>query len=332
MQRKFLFPARCISGSARVRFGVFWVGMMTLGSAVPALASCGSAFCSVNTDLHSLKGAVQPGWNYRLQFEYIDQDQLRSGTDEIGVDVVDEHHVELRTINRNWLIGLDYGINERWGVGLTVPFVDRDHKHLHHHHGEELIERWSMGELGDLRAQGRYQLTGGDPNHASSALHFGLKLPTGEHDIRNRDGDQAERSLQPGSGTTDLILSLNAIKPLGAGSSLFADLSVQLPLNKADEYRPGRLFQADVGWSHLLANKVSLYVQANLAHKTRDSGAESEPDNSGSTKLSISPGVGYALSRAVLVYGFLQLPIYQDVNGVQSTFDYALSLGIHGEL
>ena len=37
-------------------------------------------------------------------------------------------------------------------------------------------------------------------------LSFGLKLPTGEFDVRNAMGALAERSLQPGTGTTDLLL------------------------------------------------------------------------------------------------------------------------------
>ena len=37
-------------------------------------------------------------------------------------------------------------------------------------------------------------------------LQFGIKLPTGKFDVANDEGEVAERSLQPGSGTTDAIL------------------------------------------------------------------------------------------------------------------------------
>ena len=48
-------------------------------------------------------------------------------------------------------------------------------------------------------------------------------------------------------------------------------------------------------------------------------GAQAEPDDSGGRSLFLSPGVGYAVSKDVQLYGFLQLPLYQYVNGVQLT-------------
>ena len=55
---------------------------------------------------------------------------------------------------------------------------------------------------------GRYQLgTVDDPlKPANAGITFGLKLPTGKFDVANDRGDKAERSLQPGTGTTDLIV------------------------------------------------------------------------------------------------------------------------------
>ena len=38
--------------------------------------------------------------------------------------------------------------------------------------------------------------------HSVWGLNFGLKLPTGKFDERNGEGELAERTLQPGSGTT----------------------------------------------------------------------------------------------------------------------------------
>ena len=49
-------------------------------SAGTANASCGSAFCFVNTNW-SLQGIwTEPGPHFDLRYEYIDQDQPRAGS------------------------------------------------------------------------------------------------------------------------------------------------------------------------------------------------------------------------------------------------------------
>ena len=122
-----------------------------------ATASCGSAFCMVNTNW-----GVQGVWNVPgirgdLRFEYIDQDQPRTGTHDVAVGEIPRHHDEVRTINRNVFATLDYGISDALGISLIVPWVDREHEHIHNHRGEALRETWNFSDLGDVRIVGRYQ-------------------------------------------------------------------------------------------------------------------------------------------------------------------------------
>jgi hypothetical protein len=79
-----------------------------------AFASCGSAFCSVNTswDLHSIQ--VEPGAVLDLRYENIRQDQPRNGSDKVGVGQIPRHHDEAITRNRNWLGSFDYSFNADW--------------------------------------------------------------------------------------------------------------------------------------------------------------------------------------------------------------------------
>jgi hypothetical protein len=69
-------------------------------------------------------------------------------------------------------------------------------------------------------------------------------------------------------------------------------------------------------------------AQLNLLHKYRDRGAEAEPESSGGNFVFVSPGMSWALTRSLQVYGFVQLPLYQSVNGVQLTADWAAVAGI----
>ena len=43
----------------------------------------------------------------------------------------------------------------------------------------------------------------------------------------------------------------------------------------------------------------------------------------------LSPGLSYAFTRTVQAYGFVQLPVYQDVNGVQLVARHAFVAGLN---
>ena len=58
----------------------------------------------------------------------------------VGVGEIRQHHDEIRTINRNWIGTYDYTFNPDWGVSATLPYSIRDHSHIHHHMGEDLME------------------------------------------------------------------------------------------------------------------------------------------------------------------------------------------------
>ena len=76
---------------------------------LPAAASCGAAFCTLNTNWDIQGQAVEPGLRADLRYEYIRQDQPMSGSKKVAVGQIPQHHDEVSTTNRNWLPSLDYG-------------------------------------------------------------------------------------------------------------------------------------------------------------------------------------------------------------------------------
>jgi hypothetical protein len=298
-----------------------------------AFASCGSAFCTLNTNW-DVQGpeAAEPGLRADLRYEYIRQDQPMSGSRKVSVGEIPRDHDELLTTNRNWLPSLDYGGRD-WGVNLLFPFVDRHHEHLHNDPGgAQELETWNFKEVGDMRILGRRRLaTFGEDGHSPSTVgvNLGVKLPTGDTQIVNAEGERAERTLQPGSGTTDLLVGAYYMQHFHASDfAWFAQALAQLPLNSSEDYRPGRRFTTDVGLRYAVSEKASLMLQANFLYKNRDSGAQAEPDDSGGKFLYLSPGASYAITDKVQLYGFVQMPVYQYVNGVQLTASRAIALGI----
>jgi predicted porin len=300
-------------------------GMIAMGQAE---AGCGAAFCSASNDWLTLTQGVTPGWRIWGQMEYLNQNQLREGTDKVSRAEITEHHEEIKTINRNFLLGMDYGFAQDWSVGVVVPYSNREHSHVHNHHGIPYHDSWQFDELGDVRLKLRYQPGGTHASDVMWSLNGGVKLPTGKTDVRNSDGDEAERSVQPGTGTTDLLLGGGlAYAPLAMPGTLFANLSVQLPLNEEDGYEPGWRAALQAGWQYPVTGKLDLLLQANLLRVGQDDGANAEPEESGRTEVAIVPGLSYAWSKDLTAYAQLELPVYQDMKGVQLTHDYAVSAG-----
>jgi len=308
----------------------FVLGVPLLGAAIPTLvhASCGSAFCTLNTAWETQGVPSDPGLRLDLRAEYIDQDQPRAGRRDVAVGEIPHHHDEQRTLNRNLIANLDYAPNQDWGVAVQLPLVDRDHRHIHNHRGAQLPEAWNFQEVGDLRVLGRRRLASGDTTHGVTA---GLKLPTGKKDVKNEDGDIAERPLQPGTGTTDVILGYYAnTTRLVRDTPMrwFFQTQVQAPVAESENFRSGVHYSADIGLGYPAAARWSALLQVNASIKGRDRGTEAEPADSGGSFVHLSPGVNYAPGKSTAFYGFVQLPVYQRVNGVQLTADWGATIGM----
>jgi hypothetical protein len=307
------------------------LAVLALMVASQAWASCGTAFCMVNTGWNTQGIWTESGARFDLRFEYIDQDQPMAGDSKVGIGEITQHHDEVRTINRNWLATVDYAFNADWGVSATLPLLSRSHAHIHNHMGAQLHESWSFTELGDVRILGRRQWRAESAQAErldAYGLNLGLKLPTGEREVRNADGALAERTLQPGTGTTDFLLGGFFTQTFGIGSSWFSDVLLQSPLASRDNFEPGARVSLDVGYRREFGPALAAMLQLNLLFKDRDKGSEAEPANSGGTFLFASPGVSYAVAKGLQVYAFVQLPLYQYVNGVQLVADWAAVAGV----
>ena len=297
-----------------------------------AHASCGSAFCLVNTDWSAQGYYLEPGVLFDLKYETVTLDQPRTGTRRIGVGEIPAHHDEVETKNRNFIAAVDWSVAPEWGVSFVLPYVDRDHVHIHNHRGEKLLETWSFRDLGDMRVVGRYEVHSSRETverQSSFGVTLGVKLPTGKYDVTNAEGDLAERSLQPGTGTTDVLLGLywSSAAPL-ANTSWFARVQGVLPANEREGFKPGKAVYADAGARYAVANDVGLMLQLNYVWKDRDSGSEAEPEDSGQQQLWLSPGVSWNVAKNVQIYAFAQFPLYQKVNGVQLTADWSALTGV----
>jgi len=304
---------------------------MASSLSLAAHASCGSAFCTLMTDRYA-QGTGEPhlGWSADVRLEAVTQNHLRTGTTNIDASqVTGEDAIERHTRNLNLVTTLDYGFNADWSISLRVPVVKRDHLHdlIDEETGEASTpEQWKFTRLGDVQAIVRRQFVAADGT-TSYALFGGLKLPTGSTKVTNDDGSRAERALQPGTGTTDLVFGVAARRAVGPTDAIIGQASITQALNSREDFKPGRRVELSAGWSHAFNEGLGGVLQLNLRHRSRDSGDQAEPENSGSTTLDLSPGVTIGVGHSSTLYGYVQLPLYQKVNGIQLVPRYALAMG-----
>ena len=158
-----------------------------------------------------------------------------------------------------------------------------------------------------------------------------LKLPTGAFDVRNADGDLAERTLQPGSGTTDALIGAYYQRSLPLRDmSWFVHGLLQAPLDERQGFRPGERVSVDLGVRYEAGEKLGLMLQLNVLARARDQGAEAETEDSGGQSLWLSPGLSYTIGKDWQGYAFLQQALHQYVNGVQLVAERAVMFGVSG--
>ncbi|GAA5181879.1 hypothetical protein GCM10025771_29860 [Niveibacterium umoris] len=272
------------------------------------------------------------GWRGELRLEYLDQKTLRSGTHSPDPEALSqEEAIERESRSTNLIGSLDYRFNPKWSVALQLPLINRAHSHDLRAEGSDSAttpESWAYTRMGDARVLARYQHIPSDDASTLFGLVAGFKLPTGSTSVTNADGAAAERTLQPGTGTLDLILGANARAVLTPSDAMFGAFTTAVATNSHDDYKPGNRVELSGGWSHAVSPSWGTALQLNYLHKGRDSGEQAEPDNSGLDTVQLSPGLTVALSDNTSAYGFVQLPLYQHVNGIQLVQKWSLALGL----
>lgn len=290
-----------------------------------AQASCGSAFCTVNTYWDTQGLANASGLNIDLRYSYANANRLRAGSQRVSPATPsgsDEEIENRRTINQLLELEADYAINDRWNVAVGVPLVIRDHTHTFDSSITGPFEQQArFTSLGDIRVVGKYKFDTGNPL-AGGGIRLGVKLPTGSIGATMNPPDPSaptvpyalERSAQPGTGSTDIIVGAYRFGSSETSAwGWFASGQLQSAVATRDGYRPGRQVQVDLGLNYGFSHELVGLLQLNLHRRSRDAGASANPA-SGGHSVNLSPGLSYAYTPQSRVYAFVQKAIVQHVN------------------
>lgn len=198
----------CVLGAALILLG---------GPTVrTAEAACGAVTCFVV--IGSQQQVPQAGLlTFNTIYSYTPM-RLLDGTNGVipGIDQGDrvlilDHHQEIRTITQMVAFDFNYGITERLGVQVTIPYLWRTHQHVDGlgedgPNGEGELVPFKDNGIGDMIITAKYNLL---PTLRSMVVPaFGVQVPTGSTNANDANGELMESPTQLGRGNVGLIGSL----------------------------------------------------------------------------------------------------------------------------
>ncbi len=293
-------------GSAAV-LAIGWaVGLGAGLSPATALAcACGCGVFDVGTASMFPSGS---GGQIYFEDDYLDQNQNWSGTSKAP----ESYNSDKKLTTSFYNVGGQYMFNRSWGVAAKLPYVDRTFEGLD---DSGNAVRAHTGQIGDLRVMGMYT---GFSEDMSTGILFGTKLATGSYRAPGLD-----RDTQVGTGSTDTLIGAYHLDSLDSENiwSWFVQGVWDHPVLITDHYRPGDEFDSAAGVIYngfTIGDNVKIAPLAQVINtvRTRDSGANANPANTGYNRIFLSPGLEVNIYDAS-IYADVELPVYQRMNGNQ---------------
>jgi hypothetical protein len=304
--------------------------------------ACSSCLCTLISDWGSQGLSSQAGWSVDVRYDYLNQNKLWSGTSSItktaalaklnnGKNIEVEDYTKTTTITTT----LDYNNGDKWGVSVLAPYLDRSHHTFGTTTDGDTDGAYTSqrSDFGDVRVIGRYY---GFSEQRNIGVQFGLKLPTGSKNQLAKDGvTPVDPGLQIGTGTTDLILGAYYHNNFNREWGYFGQTSYQLALDHSNmktetgsgTYRPGKNLNVNAGIRYEGFEIIKPILQINSRIVEKDSGSAADTYATGGKLVYLSPGAIIQVNDKVSLNANIQLPIYQNVNGVQLVPDNIISIG-----
>ena len=218
-----------------------------------------------------------------------------------------------------------YGATRDLALFAIFPYIFRTLKFPDSETGSRVNQK--DNGIGDLTLIARYTVYANDYRSGTFRLAplFGIKLPTGDDDLRPITTDSVDVQFGGVSTVTwdygrheidaDAVYRLNTeADNFDKGDSLTYDLSYQF-----------RVFPWTLPEKGL-PNFVYLVAEANGFFSKKNKLDDLTIGNSGGNTIFLSPGLQYS-ARRFIIESSVQLPVAQDLNGSQVETDFVWTLG-----
>jgi hypothetical protein len=279
-----------------------------------------------------------PGWRISLEYDYIDQNQLRSGTQPVS-GVPPGNELENMTINQYVTAGLSYSPNSSWNLLLLAPYVIRSHSTYGTYDPTQPLpdlSRSFSSSIGDMKLVVSYQ---GFLPTRNLGVQLGVKLPTGQYwpTVEFYSGPNAgtplDASLQPGTGSTDVIVGAYYYQAISQNFDAFVNAQFQSAVKErldqpGSDFRPGNSTTLSFGLRYEGSPRWVPQLQINLLHKQPDTGALADVQNTAGNVAYVSPGITAEVAASLHLFAFAQLPVYSNLYGTQLFPRWTGSVGL----
>ena len=332
----------------------WFIGLMAF--VPPVDASCGAVTCFVV--IGSQQQVPQAGlltvngiYNYTPMRLLDGTSGVIPAVDQANRQMILDHHQETRTITQQATLDINYGVTDRFGLQITLPYMWRTHKHIdglgeEGAAGEGAPTQFSSDGIGDMRVGIKYNVL---PTLRSMVvLGFGVYLPTGNTHAHDSSGELMESSTQLGRGQVGLNPTIyQTYELIPHRLNQFASASYRHTFRNNFGYQFGDEYMINAGLNLVTTPWLILTGQVNYRYLVHDNFSSSllqsapvatpggeEPTvidpliknravpTTGSTYHAFSPGFQVNLGQLVesswtnmtSFYFFAQIPFARDSN------------------
>jgi hypothetical protein len=315
----------------------FIISVLAVLSAVSATYTRACDFCLLSQGLTPLE--TINGKGVRLVQRYALVDKVYRGGDEIANPGAEEEY---------WTTEVTgfYPIMDGLLLIGTAPIRNNTlNGHLHAHedgmvevHEDMTGDASGMGDITLLLRYGLMDAHSQGPSFKKTrvGLIAGVKLPTGETDKTMESGESFDAHLQPGTGSTDVILGASCMHSMGR-----ATLSANVLYSYAGEgeaggvsHRFGNIVNYDIGGRLRvypgLPGRTQVFIGAGVVGEIRgreETDGAKDPDSGGHT-VYLSPAIQVMYSPNWVFEVNYQDPVFHDLNGTQMAESFKASAGI----
>jgi hypothetical protein len=297
--------------------GLLATALLAAVSATPVDA-CDSSSCSLLT--RNQGGLLLFPHQFRIDFSYRQsQEEVRlEGTRRVDEvlrpklfletgGILPDFHEERGGHEAYLQLDVGYGLTRRTSLQASIPLSTRRSYQISHVGFSQEYRTTGVGDMVLGVRQGLGPFVAG----------FALKLPTGDYRRRpDFDGSVLDPMLQPGSGSVDVVGSLQRGFDL-AGLRWTAAATFQRNGVNDFSYRFGNEAIGAVSAGRTLVSRLSGSIQVKLYDQGRSVFRGREVVSTGATFVYLIPGVRWSFPAGASAYAYYQTLPYRRVNDAQ---------------
>ena len=215
-----------------------------------------------------------------------------------------------------------YGITDTLSISLQVPYGERRSREVHEE--EFLGDGQNSTGLGDSILLGKYKFY--DKQFGLAGI-FGLKLPTGNTNERNKAGERFEPELQTGTGSLDYMAGISANKKINHLIILDGTVLYHLKTKGDQDYEFGDIIRTTAGATFHVIDRDKKPTLNLLSEVITQFVNKDEQDNktirdSGGTTIFFAPGISSHVTEQLKTTLSVPVPVFQALGGEHQELDF----------